>query len=485
MVSGPQLHAQRAIGVKWKAPDNTQAALAQLQRFDKLGIQAIEVNSTLSPAIWRRIDSLQLNVYGHLGIRFPTTSTFAHPDSALISQIQQKASVYLSQPSVSAIGLFDYGAVTESDFWQALQPIAQQLRKNRQLPLYFAGQRLPEPIPSAADFAIYEPSITTALLDTLTLPQNKAIRAYFYSPSQNLSGYLHPFKKFMDLTSQTPAKLVFVDSAWLISILHKYPEFTETLRGLTSTANPIFPLPEERLPTPEAPVLPVLLLLAVWGSLAFYYHSSPLYRKSLFRYFTAHKFFINDIFQRQMRSPLPALIILMQNALLIGASFFAAAEQTLSPHGEAALFYHFRGLAIFGANTYSLFGWILLGTLLISVIGIIWLYVSHKSITSLTQIAIMYAWPLHLNILLCTISTTLFAAGAGTFPIVFFTGLALAVFIATFCVTALDMSRFSRSVLWFQIKTNLPYLLTLGGITTWLLLNTPWREALSLAIHLK
>src|SRR5699024_9379857 len=106
-------------------------------------------------------------------------------------------------------------------------------------------------------------------------------------------------------------------------------------------ANAVFTIPEEKLPPQSNTAVPILILLSVWGIIAFLYSSDPIYRRSLFRYFTGHKFFVKDVFDRHLRSPWPAIAINLQNALLLGVGSFTLFSVLFSPLGKTAFFHFF------------------------------------------------------------------------------------------------------------------------------------------------
>jgi len=484
-LSYTSVYGQRTLGVSWDIPEHQQQAIAELQTFHELGISIIEVQRSPNAAVWQQIDSLGFEVYGSLGIRFPTSSTFRKPDSTLINDIEDKASEYLTKSSVSAIGLFGYGAVEKPSFWNALIPLAKQLKTDRQLPFYFTGQRTTKVDSLSNYFIILETPVTASTVDSLTVPQDTLIGGYRYAPSDRLKTFITPFKQFLEKTSTEAQKPIFINSSWLLSMEQQHPQFAQTLQTLTTEENAVFPLPKETVPTPQSSSLPIIVLLVVWGTIAFHYHSSPLYRKSIFRYFTAHKFFINDIFQRQIRSPLPSIIIILQHAFLLGAAVFITAISILSPLGQTAFFYHLPQLAILGNNPYSFLGLALIASVIVSFFSAIWLYLGHKSINSFTQIATIYAWPLQVNFILTTTAITLYASGATTVSIVILTSLALLLFLLTFFVAAIDATRLSRSIALFQFKTTIPYTLILVGLLTWIILQEQLLEAISLALTLK
>lgn len=466
-------------------PENQKSAIKQLQQYQELGISIIEIQSPLPPAVWQEINRLEFEIYGNIGIQFPVTTTFSDPDSSLINTIQNKASAYLSQPSVTAINLFEYGAVHKSSFMKALQPIANQLKTQQQVELYFTSRRLVTKHNLFSEFIMWDVWVTPRNINTLSIPQNSTLGGFVFSPSEDLYGYLIPFKKFLETTSSASEMPIFVHQDWLLSILEKHPDFSKTLRSITSKSDAAFPLPKESLPDRKTSVLPILVLLFIWGSIAFHYNSSPLYRKSLFRYFTAHKFFIEDIYQRHIRSSLPALLIILQNVFLLSACIFATYSTILSPLGRKAINYHLPFLFTFGNSPYSIFILFILIILTISLISILWLYLGHKKINSLTQTATIYAWPQQLNIILGTLVITFFSANASSSLILIFTLLAVLTFIISFLLASIDTNLFTKSKILHQIKTSGLYLAAWGTLIAWILTNEQLVDIINLSLTLK
>lgn len=475
------LYAQSTLGVVWDIPSDADSAHTQLQQFHKTGISILEIDHPPAPEIWDQIDSLGFTVYGNLDINFPVTYTFTQADSSLLTFIENSVSTYLSEPSVKAIGLFNYGNIWQPTFWKAVAPYANKINQAQNIALYHKTNTSSQTNPLYISFPIINVPVTATNYNSMAAPLGKG--PYLYDPSTELRSMLKPFKKFTKAVSQSEKNTIFVKSGWLLMMIEKHPQFSETLLSLSSDSEPIFPLPNEKIPSPSNTILPIVLLLFIWGTIAIHYNTSPLYRKSLFRYFTAHKFFIDDIFQRFIRSPMPAAIIILQNALLLSISSYVLFSVLLSPMGQQAFFYHFAGVAIAGDNPSSIFVWTFAIVLLLSLISITWLYFSHKKIRSFTQIATVYAWPLQLNFLFCTAVIT-FSYSVGSQYITFFTAFALLLFLSSYIFAAMDVSRFAKFKIKHLFKTIIPYSLIIIGLLGWFFTHDHWTEVLSLALNL-
>lgn len=448
-------------------------AKQQLDTFDDLGISIIKLTPPVPDPVWKKIEHLGFTVYGELGITYPLTETFAVPDSSLLDSIRKRSRALLKQPSVKALGLFSYGVVQQKQFREAVTPFLKELQKANTADIYYtASLRQPfSPNLLPADFTIQNIRVTPQNLNSLSFPQ-PTVSHYQYSPSEELHGFLTPFKAFLNASREVSDPVsFFVESDWLLTALESHPSFRTTILSLTDGSDIIFPIPEESLPKEKQSSIPIILLLIIWASLGLHYNSSPLYRKSLFRYFTAHRFFIDDIFHRHIRSPLPATILILQNSFLIGSTVFAASSLLLTPRGLDALFHHYPLAALFGSSTLGLAVWGFLLSLSIAFVSLLWLYFSHRRIKSFTQIATIYAWPLQLNFIVATIGITIFASNGSPSTIAFFALTAILVQLSCFVVASFDTAKYlpSRGLLYFLLTsgvyTALLFTLLIWGYT--------------------
>lgn len=481
--SQTDLHGQSKLGVIWDIPDNTDSANIQLQQFHELGISVLEIDSSPKPRVWNQIDSLGFDVYGNLNINFPVPYTFAYPDSSLITRIENKTTAYISQPSVKAIGLFNYGSVHDPTFWEAAAPFAKKIKQVRQVDLYHKSNTASLRDSSVVSFTVVNVSVTPKNLESLSVSTTNTVSYFYYDPSKNLKPFLRPFNDFISAVNLSNNNTIFVDSGWLFTMIEEHPHFNEILKSLSAKSELVFPLPNENIPTTDNLTLPLILLLLLWGTVALHYNTSPLYRKSLFRYFTAHNFFIDDIFKRLIRSPVPAIIIILQNALLLSISVYGVFSILLTRLGQQAFFHHFPELLVAGKSPLSIFVGTFLLVLLLSLLAIIWLYLSHGKIKSFTQIATVFAWPLQLNFLLCTGVMILFSA-SGSKNATLLTTLAMLLFMLSYIFATLDISRFVKSKTKYLFKTVVPYSIIITGLFVWLFTYEQWMDVLTLALNL-
>lgn len=479
--------AQHQLGVRWDPPQKTEIAIQELERFNEVGVSVLEISSPLKPTVWAKIDSLRLTVYGQLEIQYPLAHTFSSADSAFIKQLREKISAFISRPAVTSIGLFSYGPINRESFQFAVDPFINQIKNAADVHIY--GVLSPDQSLSSnnlpVDFMIRELAVSPKNLDKLSVSSHPLIRGYHYIPSESLQDALLPFKKLITATTGSADAPIFVQDNWLLSMLELHPQSKLTFRTLTQKTEPVFPLQDRTLPAPQSSPTTVILLIIIWLTVGLHYRDSPIYRKSLFRYFSGHKFFVTDVAKRHFRTPAPAVILLAQNACILVIGIYISVETLTTPRGLAAFFHHIPGAAALGASALGLGMWALAISLILAIISIFWLSISGKRLSSLTQLATLYSWPLHINLLLVTLAVAFFASGSGTFVVITCTVCVILLQISCFIIAALDAVTFnpSRRLLYLS-STIVIYVGLLIGALVWAISNDHLREVLILTVSL-
>lgn len=481
------VQAQQALGVRWDPPQNVPQAIAELQQFHETGIRTVELESLPPDQVWKAIQDQDISVHGILGISFPTAYTFSQADSAFKERMQRKVSALADQPSINALQLFEFGAVDQTDFREQLNIFFSGLDTSA-IQTYYSGNRTAESLSDLpVDFMIYEITLSSKRNHLANLPTDETIGGYRYLPSGELQYKLKPLKQVMEQLSNYPNRILFFEGPWVLTMLEKHPELKNILHSLSTDSEFIFPVPEESIPGATQPPLTIIIFLLVWTSIGYHYHMSPLYRKSIFRYFTGHTFFVNDIFRRHIRSSIPALVIIAQHALLVSAALYAVFNTFWSPLGLRALHVHFPSLFFFGASSYVIFLLTFCSVLLFSLVSILWLYFSHSSLRSITQIMTLLAWPLQINFLFATGVLALYVSGGSVQMLLALTVSIFIVGVGGFLITAWDASRSltTKKVKYLFLTVGL-YLLILSAAVIWVaVFNDSFWAAIDLSLQLK
>lgn len=478
--------AQVSLGVHWSPPEQADQALGQLGQFKRMGITHLEIKGPLPDTLWRAIDANNFTVFGMIPIRYPVVQTFTEPDSTLLQNIRFFVDHFNRRPSVSALGLFEFGQVSSPAFAEAIEVYLRQIQMASAADVYFGMSPM-------------QPSLVDTLFDFKMLEYafghragrrtpDSTVQAVSYRPPGEYRRSLARLKDFMNQWTNSPRTLLFFDGSWLLDLQKRYPPLTKVFQSYVSSTGeePVFPLPDERQPTPQAHSMAVLLLLLIWGSVAINYNTEPIYRKSFFRYFNAHKFFVSDVMDRLFRSNLPSLLILIQHSLAGGLWMYCLGKHLFSARGFEALSYYYPFLQITGdaAGSYILLGILL--TSVVSLISIMWLRFLIPPITQLSQAVTLYAWPLQVNLVIVTGMVLLLVTGAGTFWMLALGLLWLLTFLGTFVFAAFETTFYSEKRRALVLAgTAGVYIAGITGMVIWIagnaMLMNVWRLSLSLS----
>ena len=471
--------AQRAIGVIWEAPAQSQSAREQLQDLAAQGISYIKVNQKLEESTWRTIAELRFTVYGMLPVRFPVVQTLSKADSAFENKISGYLAHFSDKETLKAVGVFSYGQVDDLQFQNALEIFAEENLSQFSKPLYYQTTLAKHsPVDSLFNFKMLSTSGET-------VPVTSAIGAYVYNPQRSSRWKLSPLKTFLEHTPANDSIPVFFDGAWLQTMQQKHPHLRQTLQLYASSSEPAFSLPKQgQIKASEHNTVIIALLLS-WVIFAFTYNSSPVYQKSMARYFTGHKFYVDDVMQRIIRSPLPGGSILVQHTIAGAIFFYCIFHATFTSTGFEALYYYYPLLSLFGTWSLSIF---ILGffiTLFAEIICVTWLKYTNPDITHLSQLLNLYPWPLQINLLVITLMLTLFLAGQSIILIYAAALIFLLIFLSAFIITALDSSRYvaSKKIL-FLVGTMGAYITIMVGLLIWMAASPKLHNVIELAASL-
>lgn len=456
------MRAQRLVGVNWQVPDTLAEMTAQLHYFSGLGITHLQVNRQLPSSAWQVIEENNFTVFGKLPIHFPVLQTFSTADSTEQAQWLQMVGYFNDQSSAQAIGLFSYGQIQNPRFRHAVTEFIQQINTATKPLFYTTRYAQSNSIDSLFDAKM------VSLVDTDVTDSNH-INAFWYEPTSSRALQLAPVKQFMETTAPYPNLPVFFDSVWLQNMIDKHPGFEKTLRLYASSSQPVFPLPKQKNSHSIQRNIIVIMLLLVWLILALTYNYNPVYRRSFLRYFTGHKFYVQDVMQRHIRSLLSANSILIQHAICGGIVLYCIYEVTFSALGHQAIISHYPVISLAGDSSLALFFWGFGGTLIIETASIFWLRFTNPEVHFISQIVNLYPWLLQLNLIVATVTSIVLLAGWHPIIIYLLGCLFIIFFVSSFTVTAFDTGYYVQSNrYWYLAGTAGLYLALLAASIVWI-----------------
>lgn len=471
------------VGVIWSAPINQLEAQEQLKQLASLGVQYLQIDDELPPVVWQTILQLDFKVYALLPVRFPVTPAFGLSDSTFKESINSLLKQYASHQSIKAVGFFAYGPVTSRNFQKAVSRFVASLENKINLPRYYITSRpFSSPIDTLFDFKILHVSPDGGNIKT-----SEFIDAYFFTPMDGATQQsLWQIKSTLKSIHKEKKVPVFLGASQLLNLTKKFPEFKKTLTLYSTTAD--YPIPVNSAPFMKSnqSSFIIMLLLLAWVILSFTYYVSPVYRRSFYRYFTGHQFYLIDVFERHIRSNLPGASILIQQIIFSGVVFYCIGTRFLSPLGKEALIYHYPFISIFGESNLMFLLWGFLTAILFLALCICWLLIAAPQIKHFSQILNIYPWLLQLNIIVVTIMVTVYASGGSRLLLFIASLLFLLISLAPFIITSIDGINFlnKKNRIWVANSTFVLYIVLLAGLGLWIYLSPQLLKIAELALTL-
>lgn len=412
-----------SIGISWNnVPSGPSQISAQLNTFKKIGAQYLELKHPVSPVLLDSISNYSFQVFIRFEREFLTSSLIKSNRDELIKDYSSLVLQYSDYDQIVAYGLYSFSQSFDADFTNQFESLSSELKKitNREFYEISSGPY------NALDFSIYE-------ITSNSLPTN--IPAFLFSKeSENDAQLLN------DLFEKKP-RLLFFDSVWFSKAVHLNPYLLQALQNYKNGEEFILPLQKQEPLTP-AFNWPVLVFVLIWISLGIHILISQTYKPLIFRFFSGHRFFVDDIMRYRERTFLSGTFLLFQHAVFTGLVIYILSSLLISEKGLEALFYFLPQAAIFGQNYFSIFIIGMIISILVQFIGLMWLYLPSKSMTHFSQALNLYTWIFHLDFILVSIMLILLLSDGSGLVIMILGVLFVLNWLLGFLFTAVDSSKY-------------------------------------------
>jgi len=400
-------------------------------------------------------------------------SLYQQEDVELLQYYQRETGT-----SVVAFGLFLYPDERNPAHVQLLTTYARQLseRLGDEVNLYyrsaFSGYQ-----ESPASFSFRSARMTGR--ETISIPT----QVIHFSPADTTLAALNDMVTLFQLTLETDQSIIFLPYSWLMNNINRYQLLENTLEAYIHESSILFPQPKVQQDHLQVNWIVILLILLI-GSFAGHYHNNTTYRRSLFRYFTMHHFFTEDLLENRIRFVLPGAALFFQHVVLGGMFFYIVVTSFISPLGLQVLEKYFPMLFPFGISHLGVFASGLLVTLLLQSISASWIHLTNRK-TRLSHAVTLYTWPLQLNLIIILIMTALYLTTEAGRTLTTFSLLFFLIWFLSFNIAALSIAKYVRNyrVIYIFLTVGIHFLLVVLLITAGVLyppLSEPLRLALSL-----
>tara|TARA_R110002126_G_scaffold174644_3_gene323256 strand:- start:49 stop:1440 length:1392 start_codon:yes stop_codon:yes gene_type:complete len=427
--------AQKSIGIEWNSPNDLREFERDLEFFKDHKVSFLVLNHPLNQEKIEYLDRFGIPYLIRLDNKFITRNQFKADSVSLVSSIKNNAALYDSSSTFSGVIGF-----SDSD----IEPISL----NTEFSVYFESHGILESV------------------STLNLAKEKAV---FFRPNHTDAKSIHTFQKVL-----SDNQVLILDSDWLKSVVEKFPSLEITFSSDSEIDPELIPLPE--LPN-QLPIIhwSIVVLLLLWISLGVNVGTNLTYLETIPRYFTAHRFFVDDIMSYRERSSKSALFLLFQHAIFGGLVLYILAKIFVSTVGLEALYYHLPYLGVMGQNYFSLFVITSVIVFFVELIALIWLYLPNKEMTHFNQPLNLFTWIFHLDFIVVTLIVTAYFADLNPTIISILAICYLLIWFSSFNITALDASKrlgLTRNA--YLFKTIGLHTLASGSIVALLLIFSGW-----------
>jgi hypothetical protein len=429
------------LGVSFGPEASDQFILNNQAQLKRLGIQVIEIHDPVSPPL---LDSLasagfQLFVRSNLNYLTPTELRLESIQNEILKPFLDR---YSGNPRVQALGIFNFSRVGEINLTTT---ITELLNDSSQINIYQHHT-----MPNAA------------IISILSANKNSfGDEDYIYFDQPFIVKDLGLFSE--SIGNET--SLILMNWNWLQKAREESQLFEKALIAYAQGDSFLY-ISEQDQENRRIPDWPIIFLILLWFSVGIHMLIVPTYRPLIFRYFTYHRFFVDDVMRYRERSAVSGIFLLIQNAFLSGLMIYAFSITSISEIGLKAFYHHLPYLGIFGQNYFSLFALSVLLSTFLHFVGLLLIYLPSKSMNHFSQAVNLYTWLFHLNFLIVSFAVLKVITGTSTaFISMLFTSFLL-VSIMSFILASLDSSK-------YLVRGRFSYLmLTLGSffITSTLLL---------------
>ncbi len=405
------------LGISIPQGTAEQLIINQLQEYKILGIRVIEVQDPVSNSLINLLNVNGFQVFVRSSLKFLTQSEL-QDENTLTENYQPFVQRYSQNPRVQAFGVLNYS----------------QINSSRQLKSFL------DSFPDSVSANLYqhhtEPnsSIISILLANSKVDQRGS---YFYFDE----GLDPTDLAYFSLLIHQRASLILVNSEWLNSALSESKLFKESLIAFADGDEFLFPT-EQTKNYPQPSQWPVVFLVLIWLSLGIHILLVPTYRPLIFRYFTFHRFFVDDVMRYRERSSVSGIFLMIQHAFLSGLMVYTFCSQTISEIGLQTFYFHLPYAAVFGQNYFSIFALTVLISVIVQFVCLIWIYLPSKSLNHFSQAINLYTWVFHLDFLIVSFGLLKLITGTSTALISVLLAMHFAISILGFFLATYDSSKY-------------------------------------------
>lgn len=468
------------LGVYMTQDEQESISSSALELLGSLGFTIIELEGRAPQSLLNSIDETEFYIFVSQPRKFVTSYQLQQNESLYFRNDLSLIDFYENQigDRISAYSLFIYPDDRKSHTSLSLDRYMSRftdLQEDGKQFYYRSAYPGLDNYPAGFSFR----STRFIVENHETLPSHVL---HFTTSDKTLYG-LKELKKVLELSLNTEQSVILISYSWLIETLERFELLGEALIAYTRNQTILFPEPVIA-ESPLSPNWAVILLILLIGSYLVHYHNNPVYQRSVLRYFTMHKFFVEDILENRLRTSTSALILFSQHIILTALLFYILAETLISNLGLASIYHHFPFLELLGKGSTGLFFTGICISLLLQTISVFWIHQLNRK-TKLSQTVTLYCWPLQLNLPVVLILTAVYQANGADGWIILMTVLFVINWFFGFNIASLDiaktLTRYRITYIIFTVGLHVLILIMLAAVV---LIYDPVSGPLHMAFNL-
>ncbi len=423
------------LGVYLTEADYQSVSAEELLLFEQLGISILEFEGIAPQRVVNLVDESQFQLFITQPRRFITAPDLQRSDSLYFQEDLAIIEEFRAQigEKAAAFGLFIYPDETSGLTLNLLNQYASRFQgiNNGELLLYYRSA-FPGRQNYPASYSFRSTHIEAGKTDLITT------QVIHFIPSSNSLESLSELKSVLELSIDRNQSIVLLPYNWLLIQLNEFELLGQVLTTYSRNQTLLFAEPDigETSPSPN---WVVIIFIILFGTYIAHYHSSLLYQRSLLRYFTMHKFFIDDVMEYRIRTSISATVLFFQHILITGLASYVVADILLSTLGIEALYYHFPLLNLFGSGPLGISLFAIFSAAAIQLISVSWLHLINNQ-SRFSQAMTLYTWPLQINFLVLLILIAIYQSGGAETWAILFSICFMAVCVIGFIIAALDIA---------------------------------------------
>ncbi len=486
-----EANAHRTFGLFYPESNAGEITRSELEWLAESGISRIMVEERLSELQRELVADSGFNLFVMVPAYYVIPARLGTNGIGYYVQARELLEYYRDEPSVEGFGLMAYSIWQQNAIPEQLEQLAGPYLGNRTLftldsrPM--SGDRL-----HPFDGIVMMTRSAEAL--ALQLEQEPDLAGILYDPERREID-IRDFQDVLELMEPYRDLPVFFEQSWFKQNSDRDPAhettdpdaFASDLSQITAFYRNI---PDARVANPPPDTsgndldFSVLLLFMLWATFTAYYRLNPMYRKSVARFFFNYYFFVNDILMRRIRLPGDAALLFVLSSFVAGLMALATAQMYFDSVALGALLSYLPLIPADWTHPVFLFWYFFFLTMLINGLLIAWLRIANSQHSQTYQVATLFLWPQHLNIVVVSAGVILLRPFPSEKIVVGMFLIFWTITLASFILTAYDMRRIYPTSPYYMASTYALFVLIVTFLLFWLIFMmdviTAWNLAVSI-----